>query len=68
MGLNREPKNKHTQLGSVDLQKRRHERTLEKRQTPQQEVLGKLDRGMCINEVRTLLHTIYKKYSKWLKN
>ena len=40
---------------------------MEKRQSLQQVVVGKLDTHMLINEVRTLPHTINKNNSKWLK-
>ena len=33
---------------------------MEKRQTPQQMVLGKMDSYMSKNEIRTFSHTIYK--------
>ena len=40
---------------------------MEKRQSLQQVVVGKLDTHMLIHEVRTLPHTINKNNSKWLK-
>jgi len=40
---------------------------MEKRQSLQQVVVGKLDTHMLISEVRTLPHTINKNNSKWLK-
>ena len=41
---------------------------MEKRQSLQQLVLGKLYSYMSINEIRTFPHTILKINSKWLKD
>ena len=46
MEQNREPRNKLTQLGTINLQQRRQEYTMGKRQSLQQVVLGKLDSHM----------------------
>ena len=43
---NREPRNKPTHLWSINLQQRKQEYTMEKRQYLQQVVLGKLDSCM----------------------
>ena len=67
MEQNREPRNKPTHLWSINLQQRRQEYKMEKRQSLQQVVLGKLDSCMEINEVRTLPQTIHKS-SKWIKD
>ena len=53
-------KNKPTHLQSINLPQRRQKYTTEKRQSLQQEVLGKLDSHMQINEIRTLPDTIHK--------
>ena len=57
---NREPRNKATNLWSINLQQRRQEYTLGKGQSLQQVVLEKLDSHMYLNEVRTHLLTIHK--------
>ena len=57
---NRAPRNKATNLWSINLQQRRQEYTLGKRQSLQQVVLEKLDSHMYINEVKTHLRTIHK--------
>ena len=41
---------------------------MEKRQSLQQVVLGKLDSCMSNNEVRIQLHSIHRNNSKWLKD
>ena len=46
MEQNREPRNKPTYLWAIKLQQRRQEYTMEKRQSFQQVVLGKLDSYM----------------------
>ena len=46
MEQNRDPRNKPTHLWSINLQQRRQEYTMEKRQSLQQVVLGKLDSYM----------------------
>ena len=65
----RQPRNKptHPVTPSINLQQRRQKYTMEKRQSLQQVVVGKLDTHMLIHEVRTLPHTINKNNSKWLK-
>ena len=54
---NREPRNKPRNLHSISLQKRRLKATMQKTQSFQQVVLGKRDRLMLINKVRTVYHT-----------
>ena len=51
--------NKHLQ--SIYLQQRRQEYTMEKRQSLQHIVLGKLDSCMWVHEIRTHPHTVQKK-------
>ena len=46
MEQNREPRNKPTHLQTINLQQTRQEYTMEKRQSLQQVVLGKLDSCM----------------------
>ena len=58
MEQNREPRNKPTHLWSINLQQRRQEYPMRKRESLQQVVLGKLDSRMQINEVR--IHHIQK--------
>ena len=60
MEQDRKPRNKPTNLWSINLQQRRQEYTMEKRQSLQQMVLGKLDRYMQKNETGPLSYTIYK--------
>ena len=57
---NRGPRSKSTHLWSINLKQRRQEYTMEKRQTPQQMVLGKMDSYMSKNEIRTFFNIIYK--------
>ena len=57
---NREPRNKHMHLWSINLWQMRQEYTVEKRQSLQQMVLGKPDSLMLIIEIRTLPHTVYQ--------
>ena len=56
----KQPRNKSTHLRSLSLQQRRQEYTVEKRQTLQQAVLGKLDSHLWINEIRPLPHHLQK--------
>ena len=63
----REPRNKPTHLQSINLQQRMQEYTIEKRQSFQQVMLGKLDGDMQINEVRTDCHTLHKNTQNDLK-
>ena len=60
MEKDREPRNKPAHLWPINLQQRRKDYTIEKRQSLQQVVLGKLDNYMKINQIRTLPHTIHK--------
>ena len=63
---------RHLQL--INLQQRREEYKVGKRQSFQQVLLGKLDSCMYINETGTHTHTMHKtnkqtkKTSKWLKD
>ena len=57
---NREPRNKPTLIRLINLQQRRQEYRMEKRQSLQQVVLGKLDSYMQKNEIRTLPNAIHK--------
>ena len=67
MEENREPKNKLTLLWSINLQQRRQQYTMGKRQSLQQVVLGKLVSQAQISEVKQFSpHT--KINSKWLKD
>ena len=56
---NREPRNKPTLIWSTNLQQRRQEYTMGKRQSLQKVVLRKLDSYMQKNEIRTFSNTIY---------
>ena len=53
MEQNREPRNKPRHLWSINLWQRKQELKMGKRQTFQQEFLGKLDSCMLINETET---------------
>ena len=57
MEQNREPRNKPRHLWSIDLWQRRQEHKMRKKQSFQQELLGKLDSCMQISETRTHPHT-----------
>ena len=59
MEQNKEPRNKPRHLRSITLRQRRQEYKMEKRQSLQQVVLGKLENCMQINETRT--HTQHAK-------
>ena len=59
MELNREPRKNPTHLWSINLQQMRQEYMMGKRQSLQQ-MVGKLDSCMQVNEFRTLLHNIHK--------
>ena len=59
MELNRQSRNKSTQLWSINLWQRRQEYTREKRQSLH-EVLRKTDSHTQINEMRTLLDMMHK--------
>ena len=50
MEQNTEPRNKPTHLWSINLRQRRQEYTMEKRQSLQQVVLGKLDSQLHVNQ------------------
>ena len=65
MKENREPRNQPTHLWSVNLQQGRQEYTMEKSQSFQQAVLGKLDGYTKINEIRIFLQTQIN--SRWFK-
>ena len=52
MEKNREPKNKPTYLWSINLQQRRQEHNMGKRESLQQVVLRKLDSYIYSNEIR----------------
>ena len=56
---NREPRSKPSYLRSMS-STRRQDYTMEKRQSLQQVVLGKLDSYMLKNEIRILPHTTHK--------
>ena len=60
MEQNRKPSNKPLHLRSINLQQNRQEYTVGKRQSLQQVVLGKLDRHMQNNEIKTFSNTIHK--------
>ena len=60
MEQNRESRNKPTHLQSINLQQRRQEYPMGKRQSFQQVVLEKLDSCMYINEVGTYPLTTHK--------
>ena len=60
MEQNRKPSNKPLHLWSINLQQNRQEHTTEKRQSLQQVALGKLDRHMQNNEIKTFSNTIHK--------
>ena len=68
MEQNREPSNKPTHLPSINLQQKRKQYTMEKRQSLQQVVLGKLDNHVQINEVRNLPHITHKNKLKRLED
>ena len=53
-----EARNKHINLCSINLQQRRQKYTMEKRQSLQQVVLGKLDSYMQKNHPGLFSHTI----------
>ena len=65
---NREPRNKPTLIRLINLQQRRQEYRMEKRQSLQQVVLGKLDSYMQKNQPGLLVHTIYENKLKWIKD
>ena len=66
MGQNREHRNKPRHLWSINLQKRRQEYKMLKRQAFQHVVMEKLDRLMQINETRTHPRTMHKDKMKML--
>ena len=66
MEQNREPRNGHSTLWSTNIRKSRKEYPLEKGQSIQQMVLGKLDSHVQKNETRPFSYT--KINSKWLKD
>ena len=57
---NREPRNKPTLIRLINLQQRRQEYRMEKRQSLQQVVLGKLDSYMQKNHTGLFSHTLDK--------
>ena len=59
-GQDGQPRNKSTPLWSINLRQRRREYAMEKRQSLQELVLGKLDSSMWKGENRTLSHAIYE--------
>ena len=54
----------HTPLWTINLQQRKQEYSMGKRESLQQVELGKLDSHMYINEARTQPHTIHKKLTQ----
>ena len=56
MEENRQPRNKPTQLYSINLLQRRQEYTMEKKQSFQQVVMGKLDIYVLKNGISTFSH------------
>ena len=54
------PINKPMWLWSINLQQKKQEYTMEKRQSLQEVVVGKLDSYMKKNEIRTSSNTIHK--------
>ena len=60
MTQNREPRNGHSTLWSTTLQQNRKEYLLEKRQSLQQMVLGKLDSHMQNNEIGPFPYATHK--------
>jgi len=67
MEWNREPKNKPWHLWSINLWQRRQEHKMGKRKSIQQELLGKLDSCMQINETTTHPHTMHKNKLKMVE-
>ena len=60
MEQDREPRNGSLILWSINLQQSRKEYPMEKRQSPQQVVLGKLDSHMQKNEIGPFSYTTHK--------
>ena len=60
MEQNSKARNKRRHLWSINLQQRRQEHKMGKRQSFQQALLGKLDSCMQINETETHPHTMHK--------
>ena len=67
MEQKRKPSSKPIHPQSLNLAERKQEYTMEKRQFPQQVVLGKLDSSMEISEIRTQPHIIHDNELKMLK-
>ena len=59
MEQNRKPRNEPTTIWSVNFVQSRKEYPMEKRQSLQQIVLGKLDSNMQKNETRSLSYTFF---------
>ena len=64
MEQNRKPRNGHTTIWSTNLQQSRKKYLVEKRQSLQQMLLGKLDSNMQKNETRPLPYTIHTHMQK----
>ena len=61
MELNKEPKNKYTHVWSIDNGDKKIQWG---RRISSTVVLGKLDNHTHVNEIRTHLHTMHKKYTQ----
>ena len=68
MEQNREPRSKPIHIQPINLQQRKQEYTMGKRQSLQQVVLGELDSHRKINEIRTHLHTTHKNKLRRVKD
>ena len=60
MAQDRKPRNKLMLIWAINLQQRRQGYTMKKKQPLQEVVLGKLDRYMKKNAIRTFSNTIHK--------